>query len=48
MLDKLTLDEAKTLLNSCPLALLLIGDDGRVCGYNDAFAALLGGTVSTS
>ena len=46
MLDKLTLDEATTLLDSCPLALLLIEDDGRVCGYNAAFAALLGDAVS--
>ena len=46
MLEKLTLDEATTLLDSCPLALLLVGDDGRVCGYNAAFAALLGDAVA--
>jgi diguanylate cyclase (GGDEF)-like protein len=46
MLDKLTLDEATTLLDTCPLALLLVRDDGRVCGYNDAFAALLGDAVT--
>ncbi|UCC56306.1 MAG: diguanylate cyclase [Gammaproteobacteria bacterium] len=42
MLNKLTLGEATTLLDTCPLALLLITDDGQLHGYNDAFAALLG------
>lgn len=46
MLDKLTLDEATTLLDTCPLALLLVRDDGRICGYNGAFAALLGDAVT--
>ena len=46
MLDKLTLDEAKTLLDSCPLAMLLVNDAGRVCGYNHAFAVLLGDAVT--
>jgi len=42
MLNKLTLDEATTLLDHCPLALLLVNDDGGICGFNNAFAALLG------
>jgi diguanylate cyclase (GGDEF)-like protein len=46
MLNKLTLGEATTLLDTCPLALLLVNDDGQVCGYNDAFAALLGDVVT--
>jgi diguanylate cyclase (GGDEF)-like protein len=46
MLDKLTLDEAKTLLDSCPLAMLLVNDAGQVCGYNGALATLLGDAVT--
>ena len=46
MLEKLTLSEATTLLHSCPLALLLVNDDGRIRGYNKAFAALLGDAMT--
>jgi GGDEF domain-containing protein len=46
MLNKLTLDEATALLDTCPLALLLVNDDGQVCGYNDAFATLAGDAVT--
>jgi diguanylate cyclase (GGDEF)-like protein len=42
MLNKLSLGEATALLDSCPMALLLVNESGAVCGYNDAFAALLG------
>jgi len=42
MLNKLSQTEATTLLESCPLALLLVDDAGQICGFNAAFATLLG------
>jgi len=42
MLNRLSRTEAVTLLDTCPLALLLVDDGGRICGFNAAFAALLG------
>ena len=46
MLKKLTPGEATTLLDTCPLALLLVTDDGQLHGYNDAFASLLADAVA--
>jgi diguanylate cyclase (GGDEF)-like protein len=46
MLNRLSLGEARTLLDTCPLALLLVTDEGRLHGFNDAFAALLGEAVT--
>jgi GGDEF domain-containing protein len=42
MLNKLTLDEARTLLDACPLGVLLIDDAGQLHGFNAAFAELVG------
>jgi hypothetical protein len=42
MLNKLTPEAATTLLDSCPLALLLTDSDGRMHGFNAAFTDLLG------
>lgn len=42
MLNTLTPDTAANLLDECPLALLLTDADGRVQGFNRAFAGLLG------
>ncbi len=38
----LSLKTAQSLLQSCPIALLLVGDNGKIQGYNSAFTALLG------
>jgi len=37
---------AQSLLQNCPIALLLITDNGKIQGYNRAFAALLGDAAS--
>jgi GGDEF domain-containing protein len=38
---------AESLLQSCPIAMLLIADNGNIQGFNRAFAALLGEAAST-
>ena len=38
----LTHETAQSLLQSCPMALLLVGDNDNIHGFNSAFAALLG------
>ncbi len=45
MLNKLTLEEAQTLLDACPLGVLLIDNAGHLCGFNAAFAELVGDSV---
>jgi diguanylate cyclase (GGDEF)-like protein len=42
MLNKLTLEEAHILLDTCPLGILLIDNAGQLRGFNAAFAALVG------
>jgi GGDEF domain-containing protein len=37
-----SLTAAHSLLDSCPVALLLLAENGDICGYNPAFGALLG------
>jgi GGDEF domain-containing protein len=43
----ITLQTAHALLDNCPLALLLIADDGSICGFNRAFSTLLGDAADT-
>ncbi len=43
----LSLDTAQSLLQSCPIALLLVDDTGEIQGFNSAFAALLGEAATT-
>lgn len=43
----LSLDTAQSLLQSCPIALLLVDDTGEIQGFNNAFAALLGEAATT-
>lgn len=38
---------AQSLLQSCPIAMLLIGDNGKIQGFNSAFAALVGESAAT-
>jgi GGDEF domain-containing protein len=38
---------AQSLLQSCPIAMLLIADTGKIQGFNRAFAALVGEAAST-
>ncbi|MDH3526200.1 MAG: diguanylate cyclase [Gammaproteobacteria bacterium] len=45
MLNKLTLEEAHTLLDACPLGILLIDNAGQPRGFNAAFAELVGDAV---
>jgi diguanylate cyclase (GGDEF)-like protein len=45
MLNDLTLAETTTLLDRCPLALLLTDDAGNVRGFNQAFTRLVGDTA---
>ena len=42
-----TLQTAHTLLDNCPLALLLVTDDGAICGFNRAFRTLVGDAADT-
>jgi len=42
-----SLTAAHSLLNSCPVALLLIADNGDIHGFNPAFRALLGDAADT-
>ena len=41
------LQTARALLDNCPLALLLVADDGAICGFNRAFRTLVGDTADT-
>ena len=41
------LQTARALLDNCPLALLLVADDGAVCGFNRAFRSLVGDAADT-
>ena len=41
------LQTARALLDNCPLALLLIADDGSICGFNRAFSTLVGDAADT-
>lgn len=43
----LTLTTARSLLQSCPVALLLVADNGRIQGFNAAFETLVGDAAST-
>jgi len=43
----LTSNEALTLLDTCPMAMLLIGQDNIIRGYNQAFTALTGMMTGT-
>lgn len=45
MLNRLTLEQATALIDASPLATLLLTADGRVQGWNAAFAGLLGETA---
>jgi diguanylate cyclase (GGDEF)-like protein len=47
MLNKLALEEACTLLDACPLAILLIDNAGQLRGFNAAFAELLGDAATS-
>lgn len=47
MLNKLALEEARTLLDACPLAILLIDNAGQLHGFNAAFAELLGDAATS-
>ena len=38
---------AQALLQNCPIAMLLITDNGKIQGFNQAFAALLGAAATT-
>jgi GGDEF domain-containing protein len=42
MLNSLTLEEAKTLMDACPLAILLLDASGSIRACNRAFASLTG------
>ena len=41
------LQTARALLDDCPLALLLVADDGAICGFNRAFRTLVGDAADT-
>ena len=41
------LQTARALLDNCPLALLLVSDDGTICGFNRAFRTLVGDAADT-
>jgi hypothetical protein len=41
------LQTTRALLHNCPLALLLVADDGAICGFNRAFRMLVGDTADT-
>ena len=43
----LNLQTAQALLENCPLALLLVSDDGAICGFNSAFRTLVGDAADT-
>lgn len=43
----IALQEALALMDVCPLAMLLTGDDGTIRGGNQAFAALVGASAET-
>ncbi len=47
MINKLALEEARTLLDACPLGILLIDSSGQLRGFNAAFAELLGEAART-
>lgn len=44
---KTSLTATHSLLDSCPVALLLLAENGDICGFNPAFRALLGDTADT-
>jgi diguanylate cyclase (GGDEF)-like protein len=46
-MKNLSLETAQSLLQSCPIALLLVGDNDEIQGFNSAFAALLGEAATT-
>ncbi len=46
-MNSLSHPAALTLLNHCPLALLVMDDSGHIQGFNRTFAALLGEAAST-
>ena len=37
-----SLKAAHSLLESCPVALLLVAENGNICGFNAAFRTLVG------
>ena len=43
----IALQEALALLDVCPVAMLVTGDDGNIRGYNQAFSALVGTAPET-
>ena len=47
-MKNLSLETAQSLLQSCPIALLLVDDTGKIQGFNNAFAALLGEAAATA
>jgi GGDEF domain-containing protein len=42
-----SLKAAHSLLDNCPVALLLTAENGEICGFNPAFSALLGDAADT-
>ena len=42
-----SLKAAHSLLDNCPVALLLTAENGEICGFNPAFRALLGEAADT-
>ena len=46
-MKNLSLESAQSLLQSCPIALLLVDDNDKIHAYNSAFAALLGEAAAT-
>ena len=43
----ISIQEARALLDICPVAMLLVGDSGNIRGFNQAFTALVGEAAET-